>query len=168
MKQNKKGFTLIELLAVIVILAIIALIATPIILNMISKARRSAAKSSALGFVDSVEYYTSFRSAADDLGIADDYKIDFPTKTSGTGTNITHSNVTCTKGSSGWTGDETSSDPATCAKFMAAVESKSKGKAPESGSVVKITPDGKVANETSLKYDGGTCTYNGQDCTMSN
>ena len=31
----KKGFTLIELLAVIVILAIIALIATPIILNII-------------------------------------------------------------------------------------------------------------------------------------
>ena len=33
--KRKKGFTLIELLAVIVILAIIALIATPIILNMI-------------------------------------------------------------------------------------------------------------------------------------
>ena len=33
----KKGFTLIELLAVIIILAIIALIATPIILNMFEK-----------------------------------------------------------------------------------------------------------------------------------
>ena len=35
----KKGFTLIELLAVIVILAIIALIATPIILGIINNTR---------------------------------------------------------------------------------------------------------------------------------
>ena len=54
--KRTKGFTLIELLAVIVILAIIALIATPIILNMINTARKSAAKSAALGYVDAVEY----------------------------------------------------------------------------------------------------------------
>ena len=40
--MNNKGFTLIELLAVIVILAIIALIATPIILGIISDSRKSA------------------------------------------------------------------------------------------------------------------------------
>ena len=40
----KKGFTLIELLAVIVILAIIALIATPVIYKIISDARLSAFK----------------------------------------------------------------------------------------------------------------------------
>ena len=40
--MKKKGFTLIELLAVIIILAIIALIATPIILNVIDDARKSA------------------------------------------------------------------------------------------------------------------------------
>ena len=51
----KKGFTLIELLAVIVVLAIIALIATPQILNVVEKARKGAAKSSALGYVDAVE-----------------------------------------------------------------------------------------------------------------
>ena len=38
----KKGFTLIELLAVIVILAIIALIATPIILGIINDARKES------------------------------------------------------------------------------------------------------------------------------
>ena len=54
---NKKGFTLIELLAVIVILAIIALIATPIILNMINDAKKSAAKDSAYGYIEAVENY---------------------------------------------------------------------------------------------------------------
>ena len=43
----KKGFTLIELLAVIVILAIIALIATPIILNIIADTKTSSKERSA-------------------------------------------------------------------------------------------------------------------------
>ena len=54
MKSNK-GFTLIELLAVIVILAVIALIATPMILNVVETAKKGAAESSVLGFVDAVE-----------------------------------------------------------------------------------------------------------------
>ncbi|MBE6139097.1 MAG: prepilin-type N-terminal cleavage/methylation domain-containing protein [Firmicutes bacterium] len=45
--MKNKGFTLIELLAVIVILAIIALIATPVILGIIEDARTSAAERSA-------------------------------------------------------------------------------------------------------------------------
>ncbi len=57
MKMNKKGFTLIELLAVIVILAIIALIATPLILNVIDQAREGAAKNSAYGYASAVESY---------------------------------------------------------------------------------------------------------------
>ena len=40
--MRKNGFTLIELLAVIVILAIIALIATPIILGIINDAREES------------------------------------------------------------------------------------------------------------------------------
>ena len=44
--MNNKGFTLIELLSVIVILAIIALIATPIILSIIEDAREEANKRS--------------------------------------------------------------------------------------------------------------------------
>ena len=54
--NSKKGFTLIELLAVIVILAIIALIATPIILNMINDAKKSASKDSAYGYIEAIEY----------------------------------------------------------------------------------------------------------------
>lgn len=53
--RSNKGFTLIELLAVIVILAIIALIATPTILGVIETAREGAASSSALGYIDAVE-----------------------------------------------------------------------------------------------------------------
>ena len=55
MKSNQKGFTLIELLAVIVILAIIALIATPIVLNIIEKARKSAAADSVYGLMEAVK-----------------------------------------------------------------------------------------------------------------
>ncbi len=53
--MKKKGFTLIELLAVIVVLAIIALIATPIVLNLINNAKEGAAKSSATAYVKAVE-----------------------------------------------------------------------------------------------------------------
>ena len=42
MKHSKKGFTLIELIAVLVIMAIIALIVTPLVMNIIRKAQRSA------------------------------------------------------------------------------------------------------------------------------
>ena len=61
--MKKKGFTLIELLAVIVILAIIALIATPIVLNMISNAKKSAAKASAYGYIQSIDNNNEFADA---------------------------------------------------------------------------------------------------------
>ena len=53
--MRKNGFTLIELLAVIVILAIIALIATPIVLNIISETKESAQLRSAEFYLDAVE-----------------------------------------------------------------------------------------------------------------
>ena len=53
--KKKKGFTLIELLAVIVVLAIIALIATPIVMNAIEKSKKGAAERSADNYIDAVE-----------------------------------------------------------------------------------------------------------------
>lgn len=53
--MNKKGFTLIELLAVIIILAIVALIATPIVLNVVDDAKKSTAQSEAQLVVSGVE-----------------------------------------------------------------------------------------------------------------
>lgn len=43
MRKNRNGFTLIELLAVIVLLAIISLIAVPIVLNIVNDAKQSSA-----------------------------------------------------------------------------------------------------------------------------
>ena len=53
--KNKYGFTLIELLAVIVVLAIIALIATPIVMNTIKKSQKGAAERSADNYIKQVE-----------------------------------------------------------------------------------------------------------------
>ena len=53
--MKKKGFTLIELLAVIVILAVIALISMPLVLNTIDKAKKGAAEESANSYVSAIE-----------------------------------------------------------------------------------------------------------------
>ena len=55
----KKAFTLIELLAVIIILAIVALIATPIILNVIDDARISAGNSETQIIYSGINAYCS-------------------------------------------------------------------------------------------------------------
>ena len=54
MKNKKIGFTLIELLAVIIVLAIIALIATPIIFNVIENAKIKSLENSCYGVIDAV------------------------------------------------------------------------------------------------------------------
>lgn len=50
--MNKRGFTLIELLAVIILLTVIALIATPAIINIIENARKKAFENSAYGVLE--------------------------------------------------------------------------------------------------------------------
>ena len=74
--MKKKGFTLIELLAVIVVLAIIALIATPIVLNLIKTAKIGAAEQSITGYVKAVEN-TIMKDMLDDKNMSDGtYKYD--------------------------------------------------------------------------------------------
>ncbi len=150
MKQNKKGFTLIELLAVIVILAIIALIATPIILNMINDAKKSAAKDSAYGYMKSVDNYIALASMS--------------TTTGGTTTTIgkydpanlpkgydTAQGVTCTKGKA---------DENNCAAFFTAIDSTVKGTTAEKDSTITIA-NGAVSSAT-LKMDGFTVNIDAQ------
>ena len=54
-RSSENGFTLIELLAVIVILAVIALIATPMIINVIENSRRGAFKESVNNAISAAE-----------------------------------------------------------------------------------------------------------------
>ena len=53
--MKKKGFTLIELLAVIIVLAIIALIVTPIVMNTIKSAEKGTAETSANSYIRAVD-----------------------------------------------------------------------------------------------------------------
>ena len=72
--MKKKGFTLIELLAVIVILAIIALIVTPVVSNIIESAKNSANARSVEGHIKNIELAIiskAFTSVNDDLSIYD-------------------------------------------------------------------------------------------------
>lgn len=55
--MKKKGFTLIELLAVILILAAIALIAIPVVTNIIEDAKKNALKDSAYGVLEAANLY---------------------------------------------------------------------------------------------------------------
>ena len=94
--KRSKGFTLIELLAVIVILAIIALIVTPIVSGIITSARNSANARSVEGHIRNVELAIvtdAFATGAGDLAIYD--------RTSGTLPNgltlPTNDNITCKK-----------------------------------------------------------------------
>ena len=68
----KKGFTLIELLAVIIILAIIALIATPIILNVVEDARISAGKSETQMIYSGINSYCASSMMEEQLNGKDD------------------------------------------------------------------------------------------------
>ena len=63
--KNKKGFTLIELLAIIVILAMIAVITVPLVLNIIENSKKGATQNSALGYIDAVHKYYASRLAID-------------------------------------------------------------------------------------------------------
>ncbi len=75
--MKKKGFTLIELLAVIVILAVIALIATPLIMNVINDAKKNAFKDSAYGIIKAVELRVSSEYVQGNSGR---YKVDVTTE----------------------------------------------------------------------------------------
>lgn len=77
MKKNK-GFTLVELLAVIVILAVIALIATPVVLQMIETSRKGAAESSMLSYVDATEktIVTKLMNSTSSLNYDQTYSVD--------------------------------------------------------------------------------------------
>ena len=87
--MKKRGFTLIELLAVIIVLAVIALIATPVVLNVVENARKEAAKNSAYGIIDAAKYVyieSMFSDTAQTSGEASALKVSGTPATTGTWT----------------------------------------------------------------------------------
>ena len=75
--MKKNGFTLIELLAVIIILAIIALITVPVIMNIIERANKSAFKDSAYGVIKAGELHYADQ-LLEPSGMTNDITFTFP------------------------------------------------------------------------------------------
>lgn len=63
--MNKKAFTLIELLAIIVILAVIAVITTPLILGIIDDAKKNTITDSAHGYKEGIYNYNAYQQSKD-------------------------------------------------------------------------------------------------------
>ena len=74
--KKSKGFTLIELLAVIVILAVIALIVAPQIINIIYKSRKSAFYDSVKGYISAVENYVALSISYEQEEVKNFYVVD--------------------------------------------------------------------------------------------
>lgn len=67
MKYKINGFTIVELLAVLIILGILALIAVPVILNLIRDARNNANIKSIDNLIRASKYYYSQRMIDDEI-----------------------------------------------------------------------------------------------------
>ena len=62
--MKRKGFTLVELLGVIVVLAVIAIITTPVILGVIEKSKKGALQSSGYGLVEAgILYHAEYQNS---------------------------------------------------------------------------------------------------------
>lgn len=133
MKSNQKGFTLIELLAVIVILAVIALIATPLIMGTITKAKKNSAKDSAYGYMKAVEQAIGEKQVDDPNGAFDVSGVTFTTSDKG-------NKITATVNSA-----------------AVSIDVFYKGSAPENGGTLKYDANGRVEDGT-LKIGGYTVT----------
>ena len=131
--KSKNGFTLIELLAVIVILAVIALIATPIILNLIEKARLGAAESSAYAYIEAAEKAVVVHMMSN------------PNDKVGTSCTVAGLTLTCQKA-----GEEAGNLPA----FTLDV----KGEVPSAGTLT-LDSKGTITGATGLTIGSYTVTY---------
>lgn len=78
--MKSKGFTLIELLAVMVILAIITLIAVPVVATIINNAKKNAFKDSIYGIIKAGELYYTHNSSNDDV-LEKEFVLEFPNDT---------------------------------------------------------------------------------------
>ncbi len=146
MKSNK-GFTLIELLAVIVILAIIALIASPIIIGLIDDARKEAAASSAHGVLKSAEnVFAKVLIKNNGDGLSKYLKYTF-----GTGGSVDID--ASTDGSTGWE----DAVPSEFGVDAATIQLDYNGTKP-TGGVLTLNKNGSVTVNSALIINGYTCS----------
>ncbi|MBS7021308.1 MAG: type II secretion system protein [Firmicutes bacterium] len=146
MKASNKGFTLIELLAVIVILAVIALIATPLIMGTITKAKKNSAKDSAYGYMKAVEQAIGEAQVDDPNGA-----FDISGKTLKVATKDSQ------KGKSVQLGTKSSSGAWTAISPAVSIDVNYKGSEPEDGGLLEYDENGRVKAGT-LKISGYTIT----------
>ncbi|MGE5456474.1 MAG: prepilin-type N-terminal cleavage/methylation domain-containing protein [Ignavibacteriales bacterium] len=150
MKINK-GFTLIELLAVIVILAIIALIASPIIIGLIEDARKEAAANSAYGVFHSVENVYAKVLLTNGNGLPDYIVYNF--QSNGTIETLYGASAVITV-------------PAGWGIVNADAALTFNGTKPTGGSI-RLNKDGSVTVVTALQVNGFTCAKSGDEFTCS-
>ena len=140
MKNNQKGFTLIELLAIIVILAVIALITTPIILNVVEESRKNAAVDKAYGVIEAVRLaYTQNQISTDPV----------------TGKDVicvTYGTVTTT---------DTNGCNSTAAAKVGTTNVSISGDTPSQGVVALNTTNGSITLKKSLKFGDYNCSMSG-------
>lgn len=150
MKRNTKGFTLIELLAVIVILAIIALIATPIILNMINDAKKSADKDSAYAYIDAAEKYITLA------------QTEVSTQYNGKMVTAVSNGTACEVKDTYTTHTGTAESAYDCDDFLNSLTATVKGTKPQATSTITIDANGNISAAT-LKYSNSTWYYYDND-----
>ncbi|MDD4608376.1 MAG: prepilin-type N-terminal cleavage/methylation domain-containing protein [Bacilli bacterium] len=145
MKSNN-GFTLIELLAVIVILAIIALIAAPIIVGLIDDARKESAANSAYGVYHAAENVYAKVLIANKSGLPANIVYTF----NGTGVTIGYGDAATTDLPTDWGID------------AADAELDFKGTMPTAG-VLTLNNSGEVNVTTDLTINNYTCSIGTND-----
>ncbi len=149
MKINQKGFTLIELLAVIVILAVIALIATPLIMGTITKAKKNSAVDSAYGYMKAVEQAIGEAQVDDPTGAFD----------------ISGATVTVS-GSGSQTGNQVTIKFEGSSSVDKTLDVNYKGSEPKTGGTLTYDANGRVTNGT-LEIGGYTVTITNDKATVN-
>lgn len=139
--MKRRGFTLIELLAVIVILSVIALIATPIVLKIIDTARQKSRVQSANGVLNSAKYFYT-ESLLDETII-------YPSE----GFEFICNGIQC-KATIGTTSEE---EGISMLSDSATYTLKFNGQVPSSGSIVLL--DNGTVTPKNLAIDSHVCTY---------
>ncbi len=150
MKDNIKGFTLVELLAVIIILAIVALVTTPAILNVINNSRLEGAKDKTWGTIDAVKLAYTQSQTLDNKDIVDNPKVTFSS-------NKTDDSVTTIGRAVTISGEKPSGGSVTINTTTGEITAKD----------LLFTGNGKYACTTNSTGTSVTCCKNATTCTAS-